>query len=77
MMKNCEQKLAAALDALQQIDNWARAYPLTVFPEPDLERAAELLAAGGITLDAVSASSMRYVLSGISAIVATALAEVT
>ena len=41
-----DQKLAVATDALRQIDSWARAYPLDAFPEPDLRRAAELLAAG-------------------------------
>lgn len=45
------------------IVNWQRAYPLNVFPEPDHTKAAELLQAGGITLDAVSASAIRHTLS--------------
>lgn len=55
-------------DALQQIVSWSRAYPLTVFPEPDMKKAAELLQAGGITLDAVSASNMRHVIEGVGRI---------
>jgi hypothetical protein len=45
--------------ALEQIESWSRAYPLDVFPEPDFKKAAELLAVGGITLDAICASNMR------------------
>ncbi|WP_143198639.1 hypothetical protein [Bradyrhizobium sp. AS23.2] len=28
---------------MQQIVSWSEAYPLDIFPEPDLKRAAELL----------------------------------
>lgn len=52
-------------DKLLQIETWARAYPLDVFPEPDLKRAREVLEAHGMTLDAISASNMRHVLNGI------------
>jgi hypothetical protein len=44
-----------------------------VYPEPDLERAAALLAAGGLSLDSVSASNMRHVVEGVSAIARKAL----
>jgi len=60
-------------EALQEIETWSRAYPLTVFPEPDLKKAAELLKAGGLTLDAVSASVMRHALDGVGKIVREAL----
>ena len=60
-------------DALQKIDNWAKAYPLDVFPEPDLKRVREVLEAAGITLDSVSASNMRHVISGVERIVSEAL----
>lgn len=60
-------------EALKRIDSWSRAYPLSVFPEPDLKKAAELLKAGGITLDAVSASAMRHVVEGIGKIARAAL----
>jgi hypothetical protein len=59
-----------ALDeCLQEITQWCNAYPLTVFPEPDLKKAHELLKAGGITLDAVSASAMRHGLEGVAKII--------
>ena len=67
------RELEAARDALQQIDNWAKAYPLDVFPEPDFKRVREVLEAAGITLDSVSASNMRHVIKGVERIVADAL----
>jgi hypothetical protein len=50
-------------------------YPLAVFAEPDLKKARQLLEAGGLTLDGVSASAARHVLNGISEIVREALRE--
>jgi hypothetical protein len=55
-------------DALEQIVSWSKAYPLNIFPEPDLKKAHELLEAGGITLDAVSAHCMRHVIDGVGKI---------
>jgi hypothetical protein len=60
-------------EALHRIAQWAEAYPLDIFPEPDLKRAAELLQAGGITLDSVSAHCMRHVLDGVGKIARDAL----
>lgn len=60
-------------DALQSIAAWSEAYPLAIFPEPDLKKAADLLLAGGISLDAVSASNMRHVIAGVGAIARKAL----
>lgn len=60
-------------EALWQIAQWAKAYPLKVFPEPDFAKARDLLAAGGITLDAVSASNMRHVVESVGRIAQTAL----
>lgn len=57
-----------ARDILQEILRWCNAYPLGVFPEPDFKHVRELLAAGGISLDSVSASNMRHVLEGIAEI---------
>ena len=51
---------------INELDGWERAYPLSAFPEPDLVRAADLLKAGGMTLDAISASNMRHVASRIA-----------
>jgi hypothetical protein len=62
-------------EALQRIVQWSEAYPLDVFPEPDFRKAAELLKAGGITLDAVSASCMRHVVEGVGKIAREALTK--
>jgi lipopolysaccharide biosynthesis regulator YciM len=56
-------------DALNRLQEWARAYPLECFPEPDLKKAHQLLLAGGMTLDAISASNMRHVITQVAAIV--------
>ena len=63
----------AQTDALERIESWSRAYPLSVFPEPDFRKAAELLRAGGMTLDAISASNMRHVVEGVGKIAREAL----
>jgi hypothetical protein len=60
-------------DVLRRIYDWSRAYPIAVFPEPDWKRAAELLKAGGIGLDAISASNMRVVIKGVGEIAKEAL----
>jgi hypothetical protein len=60
-------------DGLQQIIQWSEAYPLDIFPEPDLKEARRLLEAGGITLDAVSAHCMRHVISQVAVIARRAL----
>jgi hypothetical protein len=58
-----------AIEALDRIRTWAKAYPVSVFPEPDLKKAHELLKAGGLTLDQVSASSFRFLLNQIIKII--------
>jgi flagellar biosynthesis regulator FlaF len=60
-------------DALIKIQQWANAYPLEVFPEPDFKKTAQVLKENGMTIDAISASNMRHVLSGIKDIVADAI----
>ena len=49
-----------------RIKQWCDAYPLAVFPEPDLKVARKGLESVGITMDQVSASNMRHVLTGIT-----------
>jgi hypothetical protein len=61
-------------EALRQIDEWAKAYPLDVFPEPDLKRAHEVLEAAGLSLGQISAQAMRHVLTGVQKIAAAAMA---
>jgi hypothetical protein len=60
-------------DALRQIVRWADAYPLDIFPEPDLKLAHDLLTAHGVTLDALSAHAMRHCLVGVRKIADDAL----
>lgn len=63
-------------DALEKLDQWARAYPLKVFPEPlreEWQRAAALLSEKGLSLDRMSASNMRHVINGVRETVAEGL----
>lgn len=55
-------------EAFHRIAQWADAYPLDIFPEPDLKKAANLLKAGGITIDSVSAHVARHVIEGVGKI---------
>lgn len=61
--------------ALHRIKSWSEAYPLEVFPEPDLVKARQLLEAGGLTLDAISAHCMRHVVEGVGLIARDALED--
>lgn len=54
--------------ALQRIAQWSEAYPLDVFPEPDFAKVNEVLKAAGLSLDLVSASNMRHVVTGVGKI---------
>jgi hypothetical protein len=54
---------------LHRIDNWCKAYPLDIFPEPDLKKVAKVLKENGMTLGSVSAHAMRHVLKGIQDII--------
>jgi hypothetical protein len=72
-IQELEAEIERLTHALTEIERWSRAYPLTVFPEPDLKRAAELLKAGGISLDAISASAIRRVIEGVGEIARRAL----
>jgi hypothetical protein len=72
--EKAEAEVERLRDALMEIDQWGKAYPRKVFPEPDLAKARVLLERGGMTLDAISASSMRHVVKGVAKITRTALA---
>lgn len=50
-------------EALQKIAQWAEAYPLDVFPEPDWKRSNEVLKQAGLSLSGISASNMRHVVT--------------
>jgi hypothetical protein len=64
-------------DALERIDQWSeqwsRAYPLDIFPEPDFSQVRAALEVFGITLDAVSASNTRHIVEGVGKIARDAL----
>jgi hypothetical protein len=63
-------------DALHRITDWAKAYPLEAFPEPDKAywaKAREVLEANGMTLDRISASNMRHVITQVGKIAESAL----
>ena len=68
-----DDKIDRYEEALRRIAQWADAYPLDVFPEPDWKRAGDLLRAGGISLDSISASNMRHVVEGVGRIAKDAL----
>jgi hypothetical protein len=77
MYKLCDEaanRIERLEDALRIIAAWSEAYPLKVFPEPDLLKVRELLEAGGITLDSVSAHAMRHVVESVGKIAVKALA---
>jgi len=64
-------------EALLRIAQWAEAYPLAAFPEPDADyfrRAHEVLVANGMSLDRISASNMRHVIQQVGKIAREALA---
>ena len=61
--------------ALERIDSWIKAYPLKMFPEPDFKKVAEVLKAAGLSLDEVSASNMRHVITKLKDITEQALKE--
>ena len=68
-----EARVERMENALHQISQWAQAYPLDVFPEPDFKKAYEVLKAADVSLGAVAASSMRHVITQVQAIVNAAL----
>ena len=69
------EKVERYTDVLERIVDWSKAYPIDVFPEPDLKKAHKILKANGMTLDAISASAMRHVVIGVGKMAANALLE--
>lgn len=61
--------------ALERLDEWSKAYPLDVFPEPDMKQVDAVLSAAGLSLDAVSASNMRHVITKVGEIARAALTQ--
>lgn len=64
-------------EALEQIQQWAEAYPMTVFREisPEgMKRVATILHEANISMDALHAGWARQIMQGIGQITAAALA---
>ena len=59
--------------ALEEIRRWADAYPVTVFTEPDFEKAHKVLTENGMTLDGISAAVIRTTLERVKNIADKAL----
>lgn len=70
-----EQRVERLENGHERIVEWAKAYPLDVFPEPNFEKVAKVLKDNGMTLDAVSASNMRHVITEVAKIAEAALPE--
>ena len=60
-------------DLFDNIKNWCEAYPIAVFPEPDFKKAHEVLKAHGMTLDAISASNMKHVITQVQKMIDAAI----
>ena len=54
---------------LSRVKDWCSAYPLEMFPEPDFKKVHTVLKKNNLTLDAISASNMRHVVTGIQKII--------
>ena len=63
-----EARIEELEEALLRIVQWADAYPSHIFHVPtpaELKKAHEVLKASGMTIDALSAHSMRHALRGV------------
>jgi hypothetical protein len=60
-------------DLFAHIKGWCEAYPISVFPEPDFKKAHEVLKANGMTLDAISASNMKHVITQVQKMIDAAI----
>jgi len=67
--KEAQKRIKELETTLHRIDSWAKAYPLKCFPEPDFKKVAEVLKHAGLSLDEVSASNMRHVITQVKKIV--------
>jgi hypothetical protein len=62
-------------DLFAHIQGWCEAYPIAAFPEPDFKKAHEVLKANGMTLDAISASNMKHVITQVQKMIDAAIRE--
>ena len=75
LLQEAANRIERLQDALIQVERWSHAYPVEIFPEPDLVLARKLLEAGGMTLDRVAADAMRHVVEALGKIAREALDE--
>jgi vacuolar-type H+-ATPase subunit I/STV1 len=73
--KSLTERVDHLEDALKKISQWADAYPVDIFPEPDMKLVREILEFGGVTLDSVSAYVGRHIVDGIGKIANEALGK--
>ena len=73
LVEEAADEIERLREALHQIAQWSEAYPLDIFPEPDLKKAHEVLRANGMTIDAISASAARHVVEGVGEIARAAI----
>ncbi len=59
------ERISQLEDIFNKIENWCKAYPIDIFPKPDLKKAHTVLESAGMTLDAITADAMRHVTDGI------------
>lgn len=69
VLEQYNELLAKHQEMTHRLESWLEAYPLEIFPEPNMSLVRECLKEGGHTLDAVSASNMRHVLNGVAGII--------
>lgn len=67
-IERLDDRVSDLTEALHKIDSWSRAYPLDVFPTPDLDKAARVLRENGMTIDSISAHVARHVVEGVGKI---------
>jgi len=63
-------------NALHQLRQWSKAYPIDIFPEPDFKKAHKVLTDNGISLAAISAANMRHVITGVIKIIDAAIPQI-
>jgi len=60
-----EEEIYFLRSKLEEIEGWTKAYPKSIFPEPNLEKARAALRSVNISLDAISATHARLILAGV------------
>ena len=69
LAKRVGDMIAHNATVMVKLTDWLKAYPLDIFPEPDLKKAHALLQAGGMTLDVISGHIGRDVLTRVLKII--------